>query len=177
MCGIGGFMGAYAVLCRGVLGSAQTLNMMEIVFAVFGRDFHALLLRVIGFALYILGIALVDVIARKTRINLRRYSILINMAGFLILAFIPASVDPVAGVLPAFFMLSTQWSVFHGVRGYNSATVFSTNNLRQAVVSLSGYAFTKDRKLLRDALYYLNTLLWFYSSAAISYAAVKSFGL
>jgi uncharacterized membrane protein YoaK (UPF0700 family) len=177
MCSIGGFMGGYAVLCRGNLGSAQTINMIDIVLNILGKNKEELLLRVIGLFLYIMGIELVVIFSKKAKINMQRYSIAVDMAGFLILVMIPEQVNKVAGILPIFFILSTQWSVFHGERGYNSATVFSTNNLRQTLLALNEYAFTRDRKQLNKALYYINTLFWFHINVAISYFAVQYFGV
>ena len=83
MCSIGGF---WRQLCRALpsnLGSAQTINMMEIIFAIVSENTYELLLRGIGFVLYILGVALVAILSGKTKINLQRYSIFVNMAGFL----------------------------------------------------------------------------------------------
>jgi len=177
MCSIGGFMGGYAVLCRGNFGSAQTINMIDIVLGIVGKNKDELLLRIIGFFLYIMGMELVVIFSKKTKINLQRYSIFIDMAGFLILAMIPEQVNKVVGILPIFFILSTQWSVFHGERGYNSATIFSTNNLRQMLLALNEYAFGRDRKQLYSALYYFNTLFWFHINIAFSYFAVKSFSI
>jgi uncharacterized membrane protein YoaK (UPF0700 family) len=177
MCSIGGFMGGYAVLCSGNLGSAQTINMIDIVLNIMGKNKKELLLRVIGLFLYIMGIELVVLFSKKTKINLHRYSIVVDMAGFLILAMIPEQVNKVVGILPMFFILSTQWSVFHGERGYNSATVFSTNNLRQTLLALNEYAFSRDRKQLNKALYYINTLFWFHFNVVISYFAVKYVGV
>lgn len=177
MCSIGGFMGGYAVLSRGNLGSAQTINMIDIVLGIVGRNRDELLLRILGLFLYIMGIELVVLFSRKSKINLQRYSIAIDMAGFLVLAMLPEQINKVAGLLPIFFMLSTQWSVFHGVREYNSATVFSTNNLRQLVLALNEYAFDRDRKQLNKALYYINTLFWFHINIALSYFTVKHFSI
>lgn len=177
MCSIGGFMGGYAVLCRGSLGSAQTINMIDIVLALVGKKTDEFLIRTIGLLLYIMGIELVALFSRKTKINLQRYSIYVDMVGFLVLAMIPEQVNMVAGILPVFFMLSTQWSVFCGVRGYNSATVFSSNNLRQMVIALNDYAFSREKKQLKKALYYINTLFWFHINIVFSYFAVTSFGM
>lgn len=176
MCCVGGYMAGYAVLCRGNLGSAQTMNLIDLIFAVAGRNAREVLLRLAALLTYILGLSLVVILSRRARVNIQRYSILVDMAGFLVLAFIPEGADRVAALLPLFFMLSTQWSVFHGVRGYNSATVFSTNNLKQAVVALNEYALTKNRQHLGDALYFLGTLFWFHASVVISYFTVRAFG-
>jgi len=177
MCSIGGFMGGYAVLCRGNLGSAQTINMIDIVLGIVGKNKNDLFLRLLGLFLYIMGIELVVLFSKKTKINLKQYSIAVDMAGFLVLAAIPEHVNKVAGILPIFFILSTQWSVFHGERGYNSASVFSTNNLRQFLLALNEYAFGKDKKQLNKALYYINTLFWFHINIAVSYFAVKHFSI
>jgi uncharacterized membrane protein YoaK (UPF0700 family) len=64
MCCIGGFLGGYALLCRGNLKSAQTINMIDIVFGILGRNRDELLLRVIGLFLYFAGIELI-VLSRK----------------------------------------------------------------------------------------------------------------
>lgn len=177
MCSIGGFLGGYAVLCRGGLASAQTLNMIDIVFGIAGKNKYELLLRILALLLYIIGMEIVVFFSKKTKINLERYSIYVDMAGFLVLAMIPMKVNVLIGGLPIFFMLSTQWSVFHGVRGYNSSTIFSTNNLRQMLLSLNEYAFSRDRKQLNKALYYINTLFWFHINIAFSYFGVKYFGI
>jgi len=177
MCSIGGFLGGYAVLCRGNLASAQTINMIDVVFSILGKNKSELLLRLTALFLYIMGIELVALFSKKSKINLQRYSIFVDMAGFLVLIMIPEQANKVAGILPIFFMLSTQWSVFHGVRGYNSATVFSTNNLRQLVLAVNEYAFGRDRKQMDKALYYINTLFWFHINVALSYFAVKSFSV
>ncbi|NLZ49897.1 MAG: DUF1275 domain-containing protein [Clostridiales bacterium] len=177
MCSLGGFLGGYAVLCRGNLASAQTLNMIDIVLDMVGRNKYELFLRILALFLYIMGIELVEILSKKTQINLQRYSICVDMAGLLVLIMIPKEANVLVGVLPIFFILSTQWSVFHGVRGYNSATIFSTNNLRQTVLAINEYAFGRDRKELKKALYYINTLFWFNINIAFSYFAVKYFGI
>lgn len=177
MCSIGGLIGGYAIVCRGNLGSAQTLNLIEIVLGIVGRNRTELLARIAGLLLYLAGIEGFLVLSKKTKLNMQRYSIIVDMAGFLVLAVLPDDISGVVGILPMFFMLSTQWSVFHGTRGYNCATIFSTNNFRQAALSLGEYALTRDREQLKKALFYINTLFWFHINVAISYFLVKGFGV
>lgn len=76
-----------------------------------------------------------------------------------------------------FFMLSTQRSVFNGTRGYNSSSVFLTNNFRQAVLALSEYAFSRNRKQLKMVIFYMNSLFWFNVNIILSYFTVKYFGV
>lgn len=177
MCSIGGLIGGYAIICRGNLGSAQTLNLIEIVLGIVGRNREELLIRIAGLLLYFAGIEGFLILSKKTNINMQRYSIMVDMAGFLILAVMPVNIKGVTGILPMFFMFSTQWSVFHGTRGYNCSTIFSTNNFRQAALSIGEYALSRDREQLKMALFYMNTLFCFHINVAISYFLVKDFGL
>ncbi len=177
MCCIGGFMSGYALLCRGNLGSAQTMNMIDIVFGIMGRNRDELLIRIFGLLLYFAGIELVILLSKETQINLKRYSILVDVAAFLVLAVIPDNANTVVGQLPMFFMLSTQWSVFSGTRGYTSSSVFSTNNFRQVILAFNEYAFSKDREQLKKAMFFLNTLFWFHVNIALSYFTVKYFSV
>jgi len=177
MSSIGGLIGGYAILCRGNLGSAQTLNLIEIVLGIAGRNGSEILIRIAGLLLYLAGIEGTLLLSKKTKLNMQRYSIMVDMAGFLVLAALPDNINALAGILPMFFMLSTQWSVFHGTRGYNSSTIFSTNNFRQTVLSLGEYALSRDREQLKMALFFINTLFWFHINVAFSYFLVKDFGV
>lgn len=177
MCSIGGLMGGYALLCRGNLGSAQTINLIEIMLGIVGRNRNELLLRLIGLFLYFAGLEICFILSKKTHINLQRYSIAVDMAGFLILTAIPDNASKIIGLMPVFFMLSTQWSVFSGARGYTSASVFSTNNFRQTVLALSEYAFGRDRAQLKKAIFFMNSLFWFHVNVILSYFLVNYFSV
>lgn len=178
MCMTGGFLGAYTILNRGGnLGSAQTLNMIDIVLCLLGTNFTEFLIRIIGLLFYILGVFLYAVLIHKTKINMQRYAIIVDMAGFIILCIIPAEANPVIAIYPVFFMLSTQWSVFHGTDGYNSSSVFSTNNLRQATLALGEYVAVKDKALLKKAAYFINSVVWFHVGVAGAFFACNAFGI
>jgi uncharacterized membrane protein YoaK (UPF0700 family) len=178
MCVIGGFLGMYAVLNRGDnLGSAQTANLLYLITAFFGHNAFELLLRLCGMLLYFSAIEIYVILLKKTSINLQRYSILIDMIGLIVLCFIPATVDPVLGILPIFFMMATQWSVFHGNAEYASSTIFSTNNFRQTALALGEYFCDKDKKQLAKARYFANSLLWYHMGALISYFACGVWGI
>ena len=130
MCCVGGFLGAYAIICRlENLGSAQTNNLIQICLCFLGRDFFDFMLRIAGMLLYMGAIAIYAVLHKKTTLNLQKYAIGVDMSGLVLLALLPDNINPVAGILPIFFMMATQWSVFHGNGEYISSTIFSTNNL------------------------------------------------
>lgn len=178
MCVMGGYFGAYAVISRaGTLASAQTLNMIEVVCALLGRDFVQFGLRVICLLLYVAAILIALVLMKKTQLSVQRYSILVDAAGMIILCLMPADVDVVVGIMPIFFMMATQWTVFHGNAKYNSSTIFSTNNLKQFVISLGTYYMDKDEAQLDRAKFFGNSIIWYHIGVAVSFFACQSWGL
>ena len=125
--------------------------------------------------MYFIAIELYVFIVHKTKINVQRYGILILIAGSIFLNFIPATSDPVAGLLPLFFIMATQWSIFHGANGYNSSTIFSTNNFRQASLAIGEYICTKDKGQISKAKFFGNSLLWYHVGVAFSFFACRFF--
>lgn len=178
MCIIGGYLGAYALLCRCAnFGSAQTNNMIQIFCCILGKDYMDFFLRILGLFVYAAAIVLCVVLSKKTSCNMQKYAITIDFIGMILLCFIPASVNPIIGILPIFFIMATHWSVFHGVGKYNSSTIFSTNNLRQMTVGISEYLLTKEETSLNKAKFYGNTLLWYHIGVILSFFACREFGI
>lgn len=72
---VGGFFGAYAIMCRGgVMGSAQTMNLLELVIdALYGRGFNVLE-HFGAFAVYVVGTMLTVLLPFKWGVNMRRLS-------------------------------------------------------------------------------------------------------
>ncbi len=178
MCVIGGFIGAYTIMNRGGnLGSAQTMNMIDIVLAICGRSFWDFLIRIGGLIIYTAGVFSCTVLSKKTKMNMQRYAITVDMIGFVGLCLIPENVNDFLALYPVFFIISNQWTVFHGMHGYNCSTIFSTNNLRQLVSSLGEYACDKDRAMLKKAGFFANSLLWFHLGVAAAYFGCTAFGI
>lgn len=168
MCTIGGFMGGYAIFCRmSNFGNAQTANLIEIITGIVGRDFYDVMLRIIGLFIYVLAIIICVIFRLKTKVNLNTYSIVIDFVGLSVLWLIPENTNPIIGLFPIFFMMSTQWSVFHGVSEFNSSTIFSTNNLKQCTSAFAEYLITKDKKMLQKGKFFGNSLLWFHIGVAV----------
>lgn len=178
MCVTGGFLGAYALLCRDYnFGNAQTVNLIQLFTCVLGRNFFEFFLRFLGFVLYVGAILIYIYLDKKTEINLERYAILVNLAGVVLLAFLPQNINPVVGILPIFFMMSTQWSVFHGIGEYNSSTIFSTNNIRQCTLGFGNYLISKDKKSLEKGKFFGNSLLWYHLGVVLSFFSCRYFGV
>ena len=73
--------------------------------------------------------------------------------------------------MPILFVTPIQWNAYRTAAGYASATIFSTNNLRVAVTSLTKYIIDKDEKQGEQARFYWLTLLGFHSGVALSCVA------
>ncbi|MCI6888300.1 MAG: hypothetical protein MR868_13815 [Lachnospiraceae bacterium] len=52
----------------------------------------------------------------------------------------------------AFIAASFQWGTYSGAGGYNSASTFSTNNLKQCVWGWTEYAVTREEKAKEKAV-------------------------
>ena len=175
-CTAGGFTGGYIVLKTGLFANAQTLNMLSMVTASFDRQWHKLILFSGALVLYASAVFLCVVIQKKTSFDTKRVSLLISSAGLLFYTFIPMQINGYAVLYPSFFMMSLQWVAFsEAYHGFNSSTIFSTNNLRQTVYSLGEYLFDRDPSQLERGLFFLGSLLFFHLGVLSACISVKLF--
>lgn len=135
---IGGFLAVYAVLCfAGLLGSAQTSNLILLTTDLLSANWMDFLLRIGGAILYMCAIALTVWLPRRCRTDLRRISVVLDMAAALVVGLFPEGIPPVLGLYPLFFAMAFQWNSFTGADGFVSSTIFSTNNFRQFSMALA----------------------------------------
>ena len=174
MCFVGGFLGAYAIFLRGGnFGSAQTGNLIEVVLEGLGGEWPQLFLRLGAFGIYVIGIIASFLLGKRFKGRMSRICLAVEAAGLVIAALIPENAEPVAALYPIFFITSFQWGVFSGAKGYNSATIFSTNNVKQATLGWTEYIRTKDAKQKEKAVFYTLTLTSFHIGVAVGYGSVK----
>ena len=146
MAAVGGFFGVYALLTRGgTFGSSETSNLIYLVVSGLDGTWGPVLVRLGATACYIAGIVL---------------------AVLLRLARIPAETDPILALYPMFLATAVQWVAYSQAAGYNCATIFSTNNLRQFTEGATEYLCGHDPEQLRKLRFYGGTLLCFHLGAA-----------
>lgn len=173
---VGGFFGGYAILVHsGIMGSAQTVNLLELLMDLLRADGHGILLHTGAFLIYVLGTMLTVLLPHRFGVDMHRLSPLITAVAAVVTAFLPTDLNAVLALYPVFFAMSVQWSSFSGARGFYSATIFSTNNTKQASLALAGFLCDRDRAHLRKLYFYALTLLCFHIGAAVSFFAVKWF--
>lgn len=180
----GGYFGGYAIFGRmAVFGSAQTANLIELVGDFLGRNLGDAALRAGALALYIGAMVIFAVISKRTSWNLKYLVLLINTAAVAALSIMPEGMDPVLALYPVFFAMSFQWCVFKGAEGYACSTIFSTNNLKQTVLSFTEYFLTdterteERKKSLKKGRFFGETILFFHTGVAAAFMGIHFMGL
>ena len=159
---IGGFLGVYTILLRGGnFGSAQTGNLIYLATGWFGGSWQEMVIRIIALIIFIISMIaaylLPKYVKRRYEANLylgRNYR---HCSG----RFSAGGYEQYIGALPYFCNYGIPVGCFAGARGYSSATTFSTNNLKQMVLSIADYIQTKDAKQKEKAGFYGITLMSF----------------
>lgn len=173
---VGGFLGAYALLNHSdIFCSAQTSNMIYIIINIFGRNFSELAVRILALLVYMSGLACTIVIPKYTKIDMHVFSVLLDMAAVLLIGFFPKNINAFVALYPLFFITAIQWNSFKGAQGYVSSSIFSTNNLRQFIMSFMEYICDKDQKHLYKTKFYGGVLFSYHVGVGISYLSYKVF--
>lgn len=172
-CVVGGFFGGYAVLVHsGIMGNAQTVNLLELLMDFLRADGHGILLHTGALLIYILGTMSTVLLPHWLGADMHLVSPWITAAAAVTVSLLPPDTTAVLALYPVFFAMSIQWSSFAGARGFYSATIFSTNNAKQASLALANYLCDRDRAHLRKLAFYVLTLLCFHIGATVSFFAV-----
>ena len=168
----GGFFGGYAIFGRmAVFGSAQTANLIELVGDILGRNLTDASLRLGALLLYAAAMVIFVVLRA------------VDAAAAAATAAMPEQMDPVLALYPVFFAMSFQWCVFKGAEGYACSTIFSTNNLKQTVLSFTEYFMVREddeeerTKKLKKGRFFGETILFFHASVAAAFLALHVMGL
>ena len=171
---VGGFFAAYAVLLRmGVMANAQTLNLLELLISILRCNWLTALMHVGALALYVLGTMSTVVLPHLFGWDMRRVCPLIDALCAVVLVFLPVDMPVMLSLYPIFFAMSVQWSSFTGAQDHISSTIFSTNNTKQASLSLARHLCFREKGQLRRMWLYISTILCFHVGAAIAYFSAQ----
>ncbi len=171
---VGGMFGAYALLCRNRnFGSAQTGNLIYLVLRTMDGNWQECAIRVGALLIYSIFIALSYLLPRYTKRDVRQICLGVEVVGVLITGMIPGEINQIAALYPVFAMTALQWGSFSGTKEYYSASVFSTNNLKQVVISGLDYLQTKDEVHIRKFRFFLVTLLSFHIGVVLGAIVVN----
>lgn len=179
----GGLFAVYAMLSRlGNLGQAQTTNLIEIICSILGRNPAEGMLRIIAALLFMAGMIFATVLDNRTTWDLRYLAVVLDLVAAVLIGFFPLTMDPVVALYPVFFATAFQWCVFKGAKGYVSATIFCTNNLKQTTVSAVEYLLLprddpERKEKLEKFKFFGGTFFSFYAGVASGYLLWRLFGV
>ena len=176
---VGGFFGVYALMTRSAtFGSSETSNLIYLTIDGLGASLPDFLIRLGATLCYIGGIVFATLIPKfLKKWDVRYLSILIDAAACLLLAQIPGDADPVLALYPMFFATAVQWLAYTQAADFNSATIFSTNNLRQCFAGLAEYLYSREEKHLARFRFYGGTLLCFHAGVIYCWFCMKLWGV
>lgn len=164
---IGGFLGGYAIInFYELFANAQTANMIHLVEKLVDREYAGLVYILASMLTYMAGNAFCVIYRKFVNENLRAISLALDLAAITAVGIITEFTDISFALLPILFAMPIQWNAFSNDAGYASSTIFSTNNLRQATMSLTSYLTDKDKSQLYKTRFYWSTLLYFHIGVA-----------
>lgn len=175
---VGGFIGAYAVLLfAGNFASAETGNLVRLAIDFSNWDWPQVILRLLAVFFFSFGIFLSYILTNYTKIWMQRFILWVDAVCVAMTALLPDLGDPLINLYPIFFCAAMQWGTYSGARGYNSASIFATNNIKQTVLGFTQYVATKDHVFQEKGIFYLMTIVSFTLGAFVAAISAAAFGL
>ena len=169
---IGGFLGIFPIVnASHFLGSAQTSNLIDILLGFIYGNGRSVLFHAGGAFLYAFAVFLVTFLPKHTKLNIKILAMIVDVAaGFAMWLFPVEKNLPVTLYLyPTFFALAFQWCSFKGAYGFSSSTIFSSNNFRQFIASLTEIYCNGDKSFSLKARFFGLTLLCFHFGLTVGW--------
>ncbi|GEO79059.1 hypothetical protein FD29_GL001612 [Companilactobacillus mindensis DSM 14500] len=177
---IGGFIDAYTFVQRGrVLAAGQTGNIVFLSVDIAQHNLPGIVTKIMTMLFFSLGIAAIEVMKHKHNRShyWRLVSLVAEMLVCIIVGFLPKTVSNLYIVPPLAFVMAMQNVAFDQIEGLGYNNVFSTGNLKKAIISLVEYFYHHRETNLTSAQTYFELVLGFSGGAVISALLQKIFFL
>lgn len=179
---VGGFLGAYALLnCADIFGSSQTSNMIRLICGfIMGAGVSVWLIRLGILFVYISALVISEVLKNRLGEKMTLISPFVTFICAAVLAFLPKGINYELNLYPIFFASAFQWNSYPEADGFYSATIFSTNNLKQAMTAATDYIMSRRPESARKMKCYLLTIMYYHIGVvycAVFYVLFKSAGI
>lgn len=170
-----GFLGTFGLLMHGGnFGNAMTGNFMSMAAECSTGDFRSVLIRLGAFSLFCSAAIASYLLAHFTALPVKKLAVLVDICGVLCVSLMPEKLHPVISVYPIYFCSCFQWGAFSSARGYNCASVFVSNNVKQSALAWTEYCLSHSPEEKRKAVVYTFTVMsFFFGALAGSLAALK----
>ena len=111
-----------------------------------------------------------------TKLDMRKLVLWVDAAGLTVTAMMPEGMSAVVSLYPIFFCSAFQWGSYSGASGYNSASIFTTNNFKQSLLAWTQFVLTKDPEFRRKGIMYTMTVTLIFVGACIGCVSVYTYG-
>lgn len=164
---IGGFMAGYTIINHSdILANAQTGNLIRLVLSAFEGNLLSIGYIVLLFLTYAASCVFYTVFRRYSPLSMKIVSLIVTALAICATGILSLTGNSYLSVVPIAFAMPVQWNAYKKAGGNSSATIFSSNNVRQAVMLSTTYVMDRDKKALRNAKFYWATLLCFHTGVA-----------
>ncbi len=145
---VGGFLDAFTFIRFAVFANAQTGNVVLLAVNAAAGHWHAALARLAPIAAFVVGVLVVEALARpRARQLLRRplpIVLGVEIVGLLIVSTLPTAAPAWVITVTVSFVAAIQFSTFRMMAGQVYATVLTSGNLRSAAVHLHHWIVDRD---------------------------------
>lgn len=173
---VGGICAVYAIMIRGGnFGAAQTSNLIALVLDFVAKDIPSLFLRLLILFAYGFSLIVAYLVSIRCPHHAKYICFLIESICCILAGLIPTTVNPLLALSPIFILSAFQWQIFTEAKHYNSSTLFSTNNLKQMLLSWTNYKINGDLEQKKKAFFFIRTLLSFHTGIFAGYFIVSYF--
>ncbi|GKT04102.1 YoaK family protein [Furfurilactobacillus entadae] len=167
---IGGFIDAYTFVQRGgALAAGQTGNLIFLSVDVAKHNLPGVFTKFITVIFFSIGVLTVTIFKHRHKTHYWRIpSLAIEFLVCLIVGFLPTSVANFFIVPPLALAMAMQTTAFSKIEGRAYNNVFSTGNLKKAMIAIGEYHYHHDQQQLTTALIFFELVGGFAGGAVIS---------
>jgi Predicted membrane protein len=177
---IGGFIDAYTFVQRGhVLAAGQTGNIVFLSVDIARHNLPGIMTKVATMIFFCLGIIAVELLKHKNNRShyWRLTSLVAEFVICIIVGFLPKTVSNLYVVPLLAFVMAMQNVSFDQIEGLGYNNVFSTGNLKKAIIAFTEYFYHHRSQNITVAKTYFELVLGFSGGAVVSALLQKWFSL
>ncbi len=140
-------------------GSSQTMNFIECIHSLLGKNWTEAALHFAGAIIYAAMIVFVTIANARKKFNVKYLALAVDVAAGFFMWKMPDNWPKTVYLYPTFVAMSFQWSSFSGSYGFAASTIFSTNNYKQMISAFTEVVCNKKREFLLKGQFYGATLI------------------
>lgn len=168
---VGGFIDAYTFVQRGhVLAAGQTGNIVFLSVDIARQNLPGIVTKIMTMLFFCLGIIVVELLKHKNNRShyWRLTSLVAEFIICIVVGFLPKTVSNLYVVPPLAFVMAMQNISFDQIEGLGYNNVFSTGNLKKAIIAFVEYFYHHRQGDITTAKIYFELVLGFSTGAIIS---------